>query len=375
MHRMHALQEANSAPVITTNRPLLSTNCWQSIGTIRVEPPRKCRESCLHIDAEVNVNKASQNVQSHTAGRVAAKRKRNGSLKLTEDSTKNEAVLDMVCTRYELIQQIVAARGHSCMPIPPGSLRPFREQYLVEIAKASAPYMQVIAATKEQPCKLALSHTAEAILWQQSRLTSLLPAFAQPACIVCAMCMQGASSSACGRYVHGAQIAESALWLRRLLAKELDDALGVESFMCKAHVLSELARLVREGVLVGRAHGADSTSPTENAVHVCECSSSSRAAPEDEFAIAPSGQDVLAVCMAALAPILCTYAAVLYHADTIGAHGPMAANLFVEKLLAKLREGCDSKSSALRPVPSKLLIQHAIMAWVEHDQLAYATGV
>ena len=278
--------------------------------------------------------------------------------------------LSHACKRYQWLQRSLSICGATCMPLPLGVPMDTNCQALLELARACAPFTSVRHVPDSEP-RVALAATAEAAVWQHARLNYLLPALAPAACVACAMHMHAAA----GAYVSGAAIAEAALWLRRLLAPDLDDALGTESFTCKMHVLCELAQLVTDGVLVQRTHGADSVSPTENVDDgILAVRGSAAAAPQDEFAIAPAGRALMSAGAAALAPVTCTYAAVLQHALAAAERLPQDSGAFVADVLAALRVHCEGRGSALGPVPSKLLVQHAVAAWVAQGHLTCNAG-
>jgi hypothetical protein len=265
--------------------------------------------------------------------------------------------------RYLWVQRLLSLRGFCCMPLPQSPLvHSASDDFLIEIAKASALYVVVGNAAKTRFC--SLESTALAVLWQQARLNYMLPALAQVACVGCAlqMGMRGASSS--DGYIACAQIEESVLWLRRILAPDLDDALGVDGFSSKHHVQAELARLVSDGILTRRVSGADRTSPTENqADDAADRDYGTSAADGYEVAMAASGKTTFAFCAALLAPLVCTYAAVLDYMLQTPAGEAVHRVVFMEMVLEWLQAGCEGQASAIGPVPSKLLVQHAVDSW------------
>lgn len=301
---------------------------------------------------------------------VKTERRRESATKQASSSPGPAQVsLSTACGRYQWLQRTLSMRGATCMPLPLGVPLDTNCQALLELTKACAPFATARQGGSEP--HIALAASAEAAVWQHARLNYLLPALAPVACVACAMHMHAAP----GAYVGGAAIADSALWLRRFLAPDLDDALGTETFTCKMHVLCELAQLVTDGVLVQRTHNADSVSPTENAEDgILAVRGSAAAAPQDEFAVAPAGRALMAASSAALAPVVCTYAAVLQHALASAERLPQGSGAFVDDVLAALRTQCEGRGSALGAVPSKLLVQHGVASWAVQGFLTCDAG-
>ena len=228
--------------------------------------------------------------------------------------------------RYVWAQRLVAQRGFTAMPLPYStSAAASCETFLAEIAKASSPYVEAPASAPQPSFGIAPGPLA--VLWQQARLNYLLPALAPPACIVCAIYIGLRQSGVRDGFAEAAVVEHTTLWLRRVLCPDLDDALGVEGFTAKHHITAEVTRLAADGLLITRPRILGTSSPTENGAIGNEDSGA-------DISIAASGQQALAFCVALLAPLLCTYAAVLdwlmhtrAHGDTLLCHDAVAGIL------------------------------------------------
>ena len=268
------------------------------------------------------------------------------------------------------VQRLLHQRGHTCMPLPhTAAVHTASYEMLSEIAQASAPYVTVDTsggAAAHGKVTMTLAQSAVAVVWQQARLNYLLPALAPIACIACALHISAAGApDGSDGYVGAAQISESAQWLRRLLAPDLDDALGTDAFTVKQHVAAELEMLASDGLLLRRPANGSSGSPTENA----RTPQGQGDRASDEYAIAACGKSALAFATAALAPLICTYAFVLEYVLEHAAAESMSCEALATSMLSALRAGCAGHASAVGPVPSKLLVQHALDAWVKAGTL------
>jgi hypothetical protein len=265
------------------------------------------------------------------------------------------------------IQRLLAGRGIKSMLLPhTAQLHSPAYELLEGCAQAADAYVASTEAQAAADATCALRGTALAVLWQHARLNYLLPALAPVACIACAIHMSAGSGSDSSGYVACAQIAENVLWLRGLLAADLDDALGVDSFLSRQHVVAELERLVSDGVLTQQPGNSDSTLHAENLGRRGSASargSGRHSAEACEYALAVSGKATAKFCVAALAPVACTYSFALeYTMRCMPAEG-MPCSALASSVLGRLREACEGQPSAVGPVPSKLLVQHAIDAW------------
>ena len=251
--------------------------------------------------------------------------------------------------------------------------------FLQSLASISKAHVECNSGKPAAETCCALRVEPVALLWQHARLNYLLPALAQVSIIVCAMHMSHGGhlpldSSTCSsaQYVAGSEVVSSALWLRRLLAADVDDAIGVGTLDNPQHVANELQHLVEHGVLMQRQQGADSLMHVENESSQQHASPASTGVAGSEFAVAPASNATAAFCCAVVAPLVCTYCSTLQHAMSAVAEDGMACSELVQLVLAALRRQCQSQTCAIGAVPSKLLVQNAIDAWVKLAVLASA---
>lgn len=159
--------------------------------------------------------------------------------------------------RYRWVQRQLTAHNVPFMPLPssPPTSTDFcatSERFIESISHASAPHVAVsISAQPSRPDSqrsgdggrerpepaAALAAGACPVLWQHTRLNMLLPATASTAVAVCALAAAaGGVAPTAAQPAQAPEVVSMALWLRGLLAPDLNAALGIETFTSQSQV-------------------------------------------------------------------------------------------------------------------------------------------
>lgn len=157
--------------------------------------------------------------------------------------------------RYRWVQRQLIAHNLPFMPLPSSPTAchcATSDRFIEGISRASAPHV-VISSTpqpssQDSHCSgaggrgggqftAALATGACPVLWQHTRLNMILPATAATAVAGCALsAAAGGTAPSAAHPALASEVVSMALWLRGLLAPDLNAALGVDTFTSPSQV-------------------------------------------------------------------------------------------------------------------------------------------